>query len=512
MREIGEYRIALYIRLSVEDSRTRSLSIENQKHALHRLVDGMENVRNIEVLEYIDNGYSGTNFERPSVQALLDDVRAGKIHCIAVKDFTRFGRNSIEVGYFLERVFPLYGVRFISVNDNFDSDTLHGDTGGVNAAFRYLAAEFYSRDLSAKVKSAVYTKSCRGEYQTKIAPYGYQKSDDGRLEPDEKTAPIVRLIFELAESGKTLTEIVKRLLKEKIPTPSQYMAANGRPYFDISHCRGIWSTKTLYRVLNDERYTGTYVAGKWSRKGIGCHQSQKKDESEWIKIPDHHLAIVSKEVFARVQTRFHKVKRVVENGPRYPLRGKVFCGCCSHALTRTETKNHSFFCRYTKVDETAACHEMKISEAKLEELIYQVIEKQAQIILNVSALSDVGQIDIHVAEQTEYERRIECCMEQKRILYERLVLREINLEDYKSQKAGIDADLSHWKSIYTTLAARINQMRMDATAQSKRLELALEITSADGLTAALVEKLIAQVKVYPGNQLEIDWKIKDFLI
>ena len=155
MREIGEYRIALYIRLSVEDSRTRSLSIENQKHALHHLVDGMEDVRNIEVLEYIDNGYSGTNFERPSVQALLDDVRTGKIHCIAVKDFTRFGRNSIEVGYFLERVFPLYGVRFISVNDNFDSDTLHGDTGGVNAAFRYLAAEFYSRDLSAKVKSAV---------------------------------------------------------------------------------------------------------------------------------------------------------------------------------------------------------------------------------------------------------------------------------------------------------------------------------------------------------------------
>ncbi len=155
MREIGEYRIALYIRLSVEDSRTRSLSIENQKHALHRLVDGMEDVRNIEVLEYIDNGYSGTNFERPSVQALLDDVRAGKIHCIAVKDFTRFGRNSIEVGYFLERVFPLYGVRFISVNDNFDSDTLHGDTGGVNAAFRYLPAAFYSRDLPAKLTTAV---------------------------------------------------------------------------------------------------------------------------------------------------------------------------------------------------------------------------------------------------------------------------------------------------------------------------------------------------------------------
>lgn len=141
---IKPYVIALYIRLSSEDSKVGSFSIENQKRALHQYADAMEGIPNAEILEFVDNGYSGTNFERPAVQELLDKVREGAVNCIIVKDFTRFGRNSIEVGYFMERVFPLYGVRFISLNDSFDSDTLHGDTGGINVAFQYLISEFYS--------------------------------------------------------------------------------------------------------------------------------------------------------------------------------------------------------------------------------------------------------------------------------------------------------------------------------------------------------------------------------
>ena len=138
MNSVIPYVIALYIRLSTEDSKVGSFSIENQKRVLHQYVDTMEGIKNIEVIEFIDNGYSGTNFERPAVQEMLDLVREGKINCIIVKDFTRFGRNSIEVGYFMERIFPIYGIRFISINDDFDSDKLHGDTGGINVAFNYL--------------------------------------------------------------------------------------------------------------------------------------------------------------------------------------------------------------------------------------------------------------------------------------------------------------------------------------------------------------------------------------
>ena len=166
-----KYEIALYIRLSIEDYKYDSLSIENQSLVLHEFVASMPESENAEVTEYIDNGYSGTNFERPQVQKLLELVRGNKIDCIIVKDLSRFGRNSIETGYFIERVFPLFHTRFISVSDDFDTTRSRGDTGGLDIAFKYLINEYYSRDMSMKTKSAKHAKMQRGEYQSKICPY-----------------------------------------------------------------------------------------------------------------------------------------------------------------------------------------------------------------------------------------------------------------------------------------------------------------------------------------------------
>ena len=166
-----KYVIALYIRLSIEDYKYDSLSIENQSLALHEYAASMPEALNAEITEFIDNGYSGTNFERPQVQKLIELVRANQIDCIIVKDFSRFGRNSIETGYFIERVFPLFHTRFISISDDFDSSKFKGDTGGMDVAFKYLISEYYSRDMSIKTKSAKYAKMQRGEYQSKICPY-----------------------------------------------------------------------------------------------------------------------------------------------------------------------------------------------------------------------------------------------------------------------------------------------------------------------------------------------------
>lgn len=171
-----KYVIALYIRLSIEDYKYDSLSIENQSLVLHEYAASMPEALNAEIMEFIDNGYSGTNFERPQVQKLIELVRANQIDCIIVKDFSRFGRNSIETGYFIERVFPLFHTRFISISDDFDSSKFKGDTGGMDVAFKYLISEYYSRDMSIKTKSAKYAKMQRGEYQSKICPYGYRKA------------------------------------------------------------------------------------------------------------------------------------------------------------------------------------------------------------------------------------------------------------------------------------------------------------------------------------------------
>ena len=167
----------------------------------------LEQYRNTEVTEYIGNSYSGTNFERPQVQKLLELVRENKSDCIIMKDLSRFGCNSIETGYFIECVFPLFHTRFISVSDDFDTNNFRGDTGGMDVAFKYLINEYYSRDMSMKTKSAKHTKMQRGEYQSKICPNGYRKSDDGRMEPAPEAAAAVQLIHELAASGTSAAEM-----------------------------------------------------------------------------------------------------------------------------------------------------------------------------------------------------------------------------------------------------------------------------------------------------------------
>ena len=341
MMEPLSYVIALYIRLSIEDIKVDSMSIENQKTVLHRYVDQMEDIRNAEVLEFVDNGCTGTNFERPAVQELLDQVREGRINCIIVKDFSRFGRNSIEVGYLMECVFPVYGIRFISVNDDFDSARLHGDTGGLNVAFKYLAAEFYSRDLSMKSKSARHVKMKRGEYQSVICLYGYQKSANGRLEPDKETADNVRLIFDLAAQGCNCGEIRRKLFERGIPTPAEHRASKGSRQFDTSRCQGLWDRCTILRMLRDDRYIGTYVIGRSRVTEVGGSHVRPTDKSEWYRIPDHHPAIVSRELFYSVQERLKYKKPPPKAVHSYPLRSKVFCGHYRHAMVRSETDFHA---------------------------------------------------------------------------------------------------------------------------------------------------------------------------
>jgi len=508
-KDTSGYVIALYIRLSIEDYKVESLSIENQKRVLHQYADAM-NIRGAEVLEFVDNGHSGTNFERPAVQEMLDLVRAGKINCIIVKDLSRFGRNSIEVGYFMERVFPLYGIRFISINDDFDTDRLHGDTGGINVAFKYLMSEFYSRDLSIKRKSATYIKMKRGEYQSKICPYGYRKSADGRMEPDPETAPNVQFIFSLAHKGYKIIQIAEALFEKQILTPGEYKAAKGYAYHDVSRCCKIWSATTIRCILGDERYIGTYIIGRRKVAEVGSKHLRRKDESEWFKIPNHHPAIISREIYEQVQAQLLHFKCPKKNKTQFPLRGKVYCGCCRHAMSRSAAQNRIFRCRYTRVDQSAPCYDLKIGEKELYEMLYDIISRQAQIILNLENVADAGLLDVQMAKQDDYGKQIQKCQDSKRLLYEQLMLQEIGIEEYKRQKAVVDAELNRLKQLHSILKAQTMQMKSDEETKKARHDLAQEISQSSGLTQELADTLIERVYVYPQNQIEIVWKIKDF--
>ena len=505
---MNKYVIAMYVRLSVEDSKTDSLSISNQRLLLGRYIDTMEQP-DIEVLEFIDNGYSGVNFERPAMQELLERVKQSKIDCIIVKDFSRFGRNSIETAYLMERVFPIYSTRFISVSDNYDSNDYKGGTGGIQVAFKYLMHEYYSQDLSRKEKSAKYAKMKRGEYQSVICNYGYRKGANGKLEIDDEVAEVVRLIFHLALKVKNAQKIVEALYERKIPTPGEYKAIKGRNGHDLSRCNGIWQRSTILRILGDERYIGTYIMGKRTVNEIGGRASKLKNENEWFKIPSHHPAIISKELFEQVQAKLLRF-RCVKHEKRYPLRGKIYCGCCRHAMHRSNNKGHDYSCRYTSVEKTADCNGMIIGESVLETLLFDVISKQAQVILNLENLNDLGNLELQSIQQTEFEKQIARYNENKRNIYERFILHEINESDYKTLKSSIDADLAKVERCRDALAEELQKLRIHADIDVKSREIAESVSTETGLSQELVDLLIQKVMVYPNNHIEIIWKVSAF--
>lgn len=503
-----KYVIALYIRLSIEDYKYDSMSIENQRLVLNEYAAAMPEALNSEVLEFVDNGYSGTNFERPQVQKLIEMVRENRIDCIIVKDFSRFGRNSIETGYFLERVFPLFHTRFISVSDDYDSDNYKGDTGGMDVAFKYLISEYYSRDMSVKTKSAKYAKMQRGEYQSTICPYGYRKSADGRMEPDPEAAAVVLLIFQLAAEGKNAPGIAKELYKRGIPTPAEYKIAKGQKTHDISRTHGIWCDSTIVRYLADDRYTGTYIIGKRAVLEVGGNNSRFKDRSMWYIIPDHHPAIVNKALFDKVQETVRRFSQPHKRQRNYLLKGIVFCGCCDHALSHVANKQPYFHCRRSQAAENGPCHDLKIDAEELEQVIFQTIKAQLEAVLSIRADGAIC-LDTVIAERSEYEKQIKALEDSKQSLFEQYIMGEMDAEAYKSGKASYDAAILKAKNAYATIAAQAKKKKEEQDRQSSRAEVAKAITDAEGLTSELVNLLIEKVYVFPDKRIEIAYKVQD---
>ena len=240
---MAEKFLAEYFRLSVEDgdvisddAKAESDSISHQRELVTRYVRDKQLYPAVQILEFVDDGYSGTNFDRPAVKEMLSLVREGKICCIIVKDLSRFGRNYLEVGDYLEQIFPFMGVRFIAINDGYDSNDHIGTTGGIEIAFKSLLYDMYSKDLSEKMRSSLLVRRKRGEFIGPRAPFGYQFSENKKvLAVDEVAAQYVRRIFGLACEGYGTGKIAQILNKEKMPTPGWYKNQEKQQYLSLIH-------------------------------------------------------------------------------------------------------------------------------------------------------------------------------------------------------------------------------------------------------------------------------------
>lgn len=337
-------KLYLYIRLSDADDdlkfKTESESIANQRTLLYRFIRARREFDGYEVVEFIDDGYSGTNGNRPSFERMIESLKNGEANVVICKDFSRFFRDYVEIGDYLERIFPFLGVRFIAVNDGYDSDDYKGSTAGMEVVMKYIVYSYYSRDLSQKIKTVMSTRKSKGEFVASQAPYGYMKDPDvkRKIIPNPDTAPVVRKIFDLALEGKTPAEIAVVLNDYKLETPSAYyMRMNpDSKKFRTSSKEACWTVSNVREILKRREYTGVMVMNQRHWKGLDNPRTVWTDESEWQIIPDCHEAIVSESEYEEAQKVFRKIRKGYDRSPdQYLLRSLVHCGACGRTIGNT---------------------------------------------------------------------------------------------------------------------------------------------------------------------------------
>lgn len=329
-------RAAIYVRLSVEDTHTHSVSIETQQMIIARY---LEQYPEISVYDtYIDNGATGTNFHRPGFQQMLSDIEAGHVNCVIVKDLSRLGRNTIDTGYYIEQYFRIRNIRFIAVNENFDTVAPEDAHSGIIIPLRNMINEAYALDIGRKIRAQQRQAMKDGKFIGARTPYGYLKAEDDchQLIIDPVAAVMVQRMFRWASEGAGLNTIAVRLNEAGVLTPSHYKKMQGKITHENLLGSGKWQTRTVGVILRSEVYTGDLVQGQ--TKTVD-HRQVKADAEEWTVVRDTHEAIISREQFAAVQEILNqtasraKAREVKAYTPNL-LKGKVFCAHCGGSLHR----------------------------------------------------------------------------------------------------------------------------------------------------------------------------------
>ena len=346
------YNTALYLRLSRDDElQGESSSITTQRSMLRQYA--AENGLNV-VAEYADDGWSGTNFDRPDFQRMIEDIEAGKINCVVTKDLSRLGRNYILTGQYTELYFPSWGVRYIAINDGVDSANGESEI----APFKNIINEWVARDTSRKVKSAMKVRFAEGAHYGAYAPLGYRKDPDakGKLLIDEDTRWIIEKIFDLASHGMGAAKITKTLIEEKVPTSAWL---NFQRYGTFAHIfegqpeskRYLWSIGQVKNLMKDETYIGNSVHNKQSTVSFKSRKKIRKPKEEWYRVENTHEPLVDKDVFRQVQEQIKGRRRERKDRTTQIFAGLVKCADCGWSLrfgtnNQNKTPYSHFSCSY----------------------------------------------------------------------------------------------------------------------------------------------------------------------
>lgn len=549
------YLTGIYVRLSVEDNGYKNGdSLQNQ---IDFLMDYIENYGDdMQLIDvYQDNGLSGANFEREGWLRLIEDLKKGRINCVVVKDFSRVGRNYIEVGNYLEKIFPFLGVRIISVNEHYDSakDSLQNDML-VNSLMN-IVNEYYARDISKKIRQVKRVMQERGEYICITVPYGYKKSEVNKkkLCIDTESACIVKQIFAWRLQGKGCTVIANYLNVLAVPSPGMYYYMNGNTGYKKSS-QAKWKSKHVVKILTNLTYLGHTVQGTTRSS---CFEQGRKvqflPKEEWVIVEHTHEALVTKEEFAAVEAMAEQSKkkhrehmRKYQDIPHVdnPLRKKLFCGKCGGLLTRRSRvkegiRQYSYFCGFSKQRLGVECKQTEIPEAflmkKLIRLTEEVLEhkgvqdvcvgntEQGGCMKNVE--QDVCMKDndtSHIMKKLEKGIALEKCAEdqylkrqimnisrKKKEIYTEMKENRISLDKYMEVKNDLEEQCQKYKKRLECILEKDEKnktndrnARMDGV-EKKNNKNVFSVKEGEEIPFALLEQIIEKVYVFSREKIEI---------
>ena len=513
---------AIYLRISSEDvdfktgEKDESESISNQRRLLRDYVSAHADLSGSEILEFCDDGWSGTNFERPAIKELLEQVKRGKINCIVVKDLSRFGRDYITVGDYISRVFPFLGVRFISVNDGFDSINPQ-DIDSLDTSFRTLIYDLYSRDLSRKVRSARKARAERGAFLSPYAPYGYIKDpeDKNHLLVDEEAASVIRRIFQRAADGLKTWEIAAELNGDGVISPKNYKIDAGctrTPWRSIQK-DNFWTANLVGKFLRDERYIGKVVFGKRVRDAVGRTHTVKISRNDWIVVSDMHEAIVSEALFEAAQACMREYRECASpTDSDKPLKRKVICGVCGHVMKRDGRKNASYSCGTRRLNTRFDCPDEKVPEADILDAVMETIQVYAQYAVSIDRLliarQNQRQLDRKQAQRQLQSLQSKKAQLDKRLqdLYEQLVEGELSRESFAAQKKSIT---DRMEEISRTISELERKASSDDKNDNALIEKFKSYAGITALTREISNDLLKSVTIYPDGYMDIQLNLAD---
>ena len=519
------FKVAIYLRLSKEDddlscssgAKSESNSISNQRKLIY---DFMKSHPELELYdEYKDDGKSGSNFDRAEFRRMMKDIEAGKVNCVIVKDQSRFGRDYIDVGKYKEKIFPKLGVRFITINEGYDSlsATSSDDLAFTINSFVY---DFYIRDISTKIRTNLTAKKQNGEYAGAFVAYGYVKDSDdkSKLVVDPFAANVVRDIFRWKIEGLSPQNIAVRLNELGIPSPAEYKRLSGSNYktnFQTSS-KAIWSHVSVRRILKNEIYLGVMIQGKRTTPNYKTKTVVTKAESEWLRVEGTHEAIISARDFELVQELLKDDTHCRSGDITVPVyAGRVYCGDCGATAVRKTVsyadKRYVYYvCNANKHDKKV-CSRHSIREDVLDQVIYQTVRHQIDLLLDVDkALRQFENLSWEKHKLKQLDASIEI---QEEAVRKNNMLR---LGIYEDLRAGL-LDRSEYDSLKKELAERIDEAdaAIEKLNKEKReildgvsrqqswVEQFRQYENVTELTRPMVIHLIERINIFEDSNIEI---------